>query len=466
MSKLLIDSTTLTNIADAIRNKIDSVDLYSPAEMAAKIWEIQNSNNFKLGQKIITENGIYNSSEEINNPLDGYSQVIVSVLNTYAARDEGKVIQNGVLVPQTTLSIDRNGTYDTTIKNSVEVQVPSASANLGTKTIEENGTYRALDDNYDGYYSIDVNVPVRSEISLGTKTFLMRGEYQAADDNLDGYSTVIVDTTNSYLEEENHQVVVGQRLFPQTSTYITENGTYDTTLNNETTVNVQPPLQNKTITENGIFAADTGYYGLNTVVINLPNVYYINDIDKVVISNGLSTQTSRTITSNGNYNTTFNNNLVISVPNTYSAADNGKVVYNQALSTQTSRTITTNGTYLTSTNNQVIVSVPSDLDLIEGNITYSNLNRSYITTIRMHTFRELSVFTNISLPNCLNIGDYAFYRCSNISMVSMPNCSYIGSYAFYSCSKISVVSMPNCSHISNYAFAYCYKLPTISLSKC
>lgn len=420
MSKLLIDSTTLTNIADAIRSKINSVDLYSPTEMVARIWEIQNSNNFKLGQKIITENGVYNSADEIANPLDGYSQVIVSVLNNYTARDENKVIQNGKLITQTPLLIDRNGSYDTTVNNSVEVQVPSESANLGTKTIEENGNYRAIDDGYDGYYNVEVNIPTQ-EVALGMKTFLTRGEYQAADDNLDGYSTVIVNTTNSYLEEENHQVVVGQRLFPQTSTYITENGTYDTTLNNETIVNIQPPLQNKTIIENGTFAADTGYYGLNTIIVNLPNVYYINDIDKVVLSNGLSIQTSRIITSNGNYNTTFNNNLVISVP--------------------------------------------SDLDFIEGNIT-SNLNRSDITKVRAHAFRQLSILTAVNLPNCSYVGDYAFYSCSKIQSVSLLNCSYLGSNAFYSCSNLSVVSLPKCSYIGTSAFYRCSSLTNISLPKC
>ena len=35
----------------------------------------------------------------------------------------------------------------------------SGEARLDTKTITENGTYRALDDNLDGYSSVTVNVP-------------------------------------------------------------------------------------------------------------------------------------------------------------------------------------------------------------------------------------------------------------------------------------------------------------------
>ncbi|MBR1910379.1 MAG: hypothetical protein IJ821_07320 [Lachnospiraceae bacterium] len=45
------------------------------------------------------------------------------VPNTYSAGDEGKVVSNGALVAQSSQSIDTNGTYDTTLKNSVTVNV-------------------------------------------------------------------------------------------------------------------------------------------------------------------------------------------------------------------------------------------------------------------------------------------------------------------------------------------------------
>ena len=46
---------------------------------------------------------------------------------TYAQSDEGKVVQNGALQAQSSQTVNDNGTYDTTLKNSVTVAIPSAS---------------------------------------------------------------------------------------------------------------------------------------------------------------------------------------------------------------------------------------------------------------------------------------------------------------------------------------------------
>jgi hypothetical protein len=49
--------------------------------------------------------------------------VVVNVPNSYVISDEGKVVQSGVLVAQTSFSVTINGTYDTTANNSVVVNV-------------------------------------------------------------------------------------------------------------------------------------------------------------------------------------------------------------------------------------------------------------------------------------------------------------------------------------------------------
>ena len=74
-----------------------------------------------LIEKSISANGIYNASDD---SADGYSKVTVDVPNTYTVQDEGKVVDNGVLVAQTThAEITENGTYDITTNNSVSVNV-------------------------------------------------------------------------------------------------------------------------------------------------------------------------------------------------------------------------------------------------------------------------------------------------------------------------------------------------------
>lgn len=57
-----------------------------------------------------------------------YNKVVASVPNSYAAGDEGKVVSGGSLVSQTAhAQVTQNGTIDTTLNNSVEVDVPSYS---------------------------------------------------------------------------------------------------------------------------------------------------------------------------------------------------------------------------------------------------------------------------------------------------------------------------------------------------
>lgn len=83
------------------------------------------------------------------------------------------------------------------------------------------------------------------------------------------YNPVIVDVPNSYAAGDEGKVVSNGALVAQTSRTVTANNTYDTTLNNEMVVNVQPPLQQKTVNANGDVTPDEGYYGLSKVVVEV-----------------------------------------------------------------------------------------------------------------------------------------------------------------------------------------------------
>lgn len=100
------------------------------------------------------QNGVYSAPSG-----QAYSPVTVSVPNSYSAADEGKVVHNAALTPQTAhAKVVQNGTIDTTLNNSVEIDVPSSSPTLITKNITSNGTYSASSDNADGYSQVTVNV--------------------------------------------------------------------------------------------------------------------------------------------------------------------------------------------------------------------------------------------------------------------------------------------------------------------
>ena len=85
------------------------------------------------GTKSITSNG--NGQDVI-----GYAYANVNVPNTYSAGDEGKVVDNGALVSQTSDTYTSNGTYDTTKINSVTVNVSGGTPAISVvDTLDANG---------------------------------------------------------------------------------------------------------------------------------------------------------------------------------------------------------------------------------------------------------------------------------------------------------------------------------------
>lgn len=100
-----------------------------------------------LINKSISSNGTYNASSD---NADGYKKVTVSVPNSYAAGDEGKVVSNGALVSQTSQTVTENGTVDTTTINSVTVNVPTGGGGISATEVLKRDTFSTalLDDSW------------------------------------------------------------------------------------------------------------------------------------------------------------------------------------------------------------------------------------------------------------------------------------------------------------------------------
>lgn len=139
MANVLVEETSLEDIADAIRSKNGLTTKYKPAEMADAISAISGGGISPTGTKQIniTQNGTV--TEDVTNYAS--AEITANVPNSYSASDEGKVVSNGALVAQTSQNITANGTYDTTTKNSVNVAVPQGITPSGSQTFTENGTY-------------------------------------------------------------------------------------------------------------------------------------------------------------------------------------------------------------------------------------------------------------------------------------------------------------------------------------
>lgn len=125
MALVTVNDTTLTDIADAIRSKNGQETLYKPSEMPDAIEAISGGGITPTGTKeiSITENGT--TTEDVTNYAS--AEISVSVPNSYGAADEGKVVSNGALVAQTSDTVTSNDTYDTTLINSLTVNVSGSS---------------------------------------------------------------------------------------------------------------------------------------------------------------------------------------------------------------------------------------------------------------------------------------------------------------------------------------------------
>lgn len=93
----------------------------------------------------ITANGTYTAETG-----KAYSPVTANVPNSYAAGDEGKVVSNGALVSQTSDTATQNGTVDTTLINSLLVNVSGGGGTSNIVTGTFTGTAQG---------ALDVNIP-------------------------------------------------------------------------------------------------------------------------------------------------------------------------------------------------------------------------------------------------------------------------------------------------------------------
>ena len=189
MSKVLVDDSSLNSIGSAIRSKNGSNTGYKPSEMAAAI------NALEMG---ITPTGTVNISQNGTVNVTQYASAAVNVPNSYAAGDEGKVVSNGALVAQTARSsqITSNGTYDTTLNNSITVNVSGSGGGSVPTFLQNSVSADILVNEYYTNYD-DITTSWGDLIITGTPTLRASGVKTARGNGF------------SYdLGEDNHDVTI------------------------------------------------------------------------------------------------------------------------------------------------------------------------------------------------------------------------------------------------------------------
>lgn len=144
-----------------------------------------------LSGEIFTRETLYgdlNKSTEYIEPITQEKQVTPTKEIQVVEPDENytglsKVVVDPIpddyIVPSGEVEFTENGTYDVTDKANAKVNIKEKV--LGTKTITSNGTYKATDDNLDGYSEVEVNMPTPVDSRLKTLIERTTGEFEIPD---------------------------------------------------------------------------------------------------------------------------------------------------------------------------------------------------------------------------------------------------------------------------------------------
>ena len=114
---------TPTGTKNISTNGTHDVTNYASANVAVPASAVDT------GTKNINSNGTHD--------VVGYASAAVSVPNSYSQSDEGKVVSNGALVSQTSDTVTANDTYDTTLINSLTVNVSGGGGGSNYVVVEQ-----------------------------------------------------------------------------------------------------------------------------------------------------------------------------------------------------------------------------------------------------------------------------------------------------------------------------------------
>ena len=239
MANVLVEETSLENIASAIRSKNGQTTKYKPSEMADAISAISGGGITPTGTTTIniTQNGTVtedvtdyaNAQVNVNVPsvsptgtkqvsitqngtttedVTNYAsaEISVNVPNSYSASDEGKVVSNGALVAQTSQNITANGTYDTTLNDEVVVNVSGGGGR--TATFVTTTTYsktQTLDNAIRNFVDYESYVVKNLETQPSEGYYFVGYSSIAIDSRLSQVAVYRVTSTGSYGNLSGHQ---------------------------------------------------------------------------------------------------------------------------------------------------------------------------------------------------------------------------------------------------------------------
>ena len=363
---------------------------------------------------------------------------------TLSTADDGKVVQGGQLVGQSTIRITQNGTYDTTTKSEALVTVSGGMefemsdvgkvvvsgdsgyelAGQTTLNVSENGTYDTTSKNVT-VVDIQVTPP-----ALDTKSITENGTYDASSDNLDGYSQVTVNVAGASIDAADEgKVVINGSLVSQVPMSISANGTYDTTGNNSVSVavaggNSRPYY----IHDDTITMVDESEHEYD---------WYLTDI----VMSGVSYVGKSAFARCRHLSGAWLSNCGYVEDSAFFGCNDLRYAHLEQCS------------YI-------------GFNAFRGCASLEHVYLDSCEMVQASGFMNCSSLESISMPACEYIGPAAFYGCKNLQTASLPNCSTVGWSAFAACSALTEISLPKCTEIAPAGFLYCSAMSRAILPKC
>lgn len=320
--------------------------------------------------------------------------------------------------------IEIQNTSNITIVDSKEEQEK-------TLTITKNGITHILPDNEDKTLS---KVTISTEVPVGvfpteTLEIVENGEYDVTT-----YESASVNTPVPKEEEEEAITITTNGITTIRPTMGKVLSRVNVTTNVPT---LQINNQNKTITQNGTYNADSGYTGLGKVVVNVPT----------------SKLGTKTITENGTYNASSDNldgynEVVVNVPT--SGSGGGKYA----------------PTYFTF----YYCNTATNLDYETQNVDTSNvtsMEKMFYSADKLKTISPIFDVSNVTTFKCM------FQSCMALTSANLSSFGYSPAttceWMFYYCQKLTHIDLSNFEtpNLTNtkWMFYSCKELQYIDIRK-
>ncbi|MBP5582035.1 MAG: leucine-rich repeat domain-containing protein, partial [Ruminococcus sp.] len=405
-----------------------------------------------------------------------YSPVTVNVPNTYVAGDEGKVVSNGTLVSQSSATYTSNNTYDTTLIDSVTVNVSGGGGDITVESLSvtQNGTYTAPTGK--AYSPISVNVSggggveqkqinfidydgtilhsyTKAEINAMTQESDLPSNPSHTGLTAQGWNWTLAQIKAQLTAMPDAPVWVGQMYVTQSGDTeidvvmkagelepylaIAVNGSVEVDWGDNTTADTMTGTSLSTVEYQGHSYATAGNYTIKIHVVNGGFAFYDSSgsypsVLRISAENTPSRKYSNDITA-----VRLGNNVKIS-----------NYAFNNCYA-------------LTS------ITIPSEVTSI-GTSAFNNCYAltsitipSEVTSIGTYAFNYCYALTSITIPSGVtSISNSAFYGCYTSTSITIPSgVTSIDGSAFYSCCALTSIIIPSgVTSIAFQAFYNCYSM--------